>query len=614
MRGRFEWLVAWRYLKDRDRPNWTWLFVGMSVLLTGGGLAWAGYGMPRPEPGALNVTPAMQYGRIVFIFGAVLGLLGILIVVFGACLTLFRLFTAISIFGVFFGTMALIVVLSVMSGFEGNLRRSILGNNAHVVIRRGLKPFKNDPRLHRKLFDKKGRPRVKGVVAATPFLKDEVILSGPKAHSGVYLKGINPRSSLSRKLVGDNIRIGTLDNLLHPERLRYLAPSTIILTPTPPPGLTPTPPPDPSTAPRPSNPKRRRATPSSPLPAMARPEARPMPRPLLAPKIERVGAGTPAPAPAPAPKPKPKPRPKIEPVGADAHAPKPGPVTEILTLLEPRLHPTQPTTIHPRVLPGIIIGKELAKTLGLHLGDQVDVISTKTQDIIVSGPMPRLKAYRVAGVFFSGHYEYDQKYAYVTLDEAQKFLNKAGLISGIEIHTNSPDQAEAVAKRIRAALGPNSGYEVQPWQQIHKAIFSALELEKIIMFMVLVIIVLVASFSIVANLIMVVTEKSGEIAVLRSMGARARSILTIFLFEGFYIGMIGMIFGVSVGIALSQLTRAYGLALDPEIYYIKSLPISVDPWEVAVVAGSVIMISLLAALFPAVSAMRKVPVQGLRYK
>ncbi len=610
MSGRFEWLVAWRYLKDRDRPNWSWLFIGLAVLATGAALAWAGYGMPRPEPGALNVTPAMQYGRIVFIFGVALGVFGLWIAVFGACLTLFRLFTAISIFGVFFGTMALIVVLSVMSGFEGNLRRSILGNNAHVVIRRGTKPFKNDPRLHGKLFNKKGRTRIKGVVAATPFLKDEVILSGPKAHSGVYLKGIDPHSSLSQKLVGGNIRIGTLDNLMHPERLRYLAPSTIPLTPTPP-GDRVAPPTDPPSTMRP-NPKPTmgatvpadkalpfkgmaptgappapRPRPGSTVAAMARTATRPE-RSVLAPKIERDGAG-----------------------GTQKPT---DPLAEVLTPLEPPLHPTQPTTIHPRVLPGIIIGKELAKTLGLHLGDQVDVISTKTQDIVLSGPMPRLKAFRVAGIFFSGHYEYDQKYAYVTLDEAQKFLNKAGLISGIEIHTNSPDDAEIVAGRIRTALGPKSGYEVRPWQQIHKAIFSALELEKIIMFMVLVIIVLVASFSIVANLIMVVTEKSGEIAVLRSMGAKARNILTVFLFEGLYIGTIGMIFGISVGIGLSQLTRAYGLALDPEIYYIQSLPISVDPVEVAVVAGSVILISLLAALFPAVSAMRKAPVQGLRYK
>jgi len=592
MSGHFEWLVAWRYLKDRERPNFAWLFIGVAVLLTGAGLAWAGYGMPRPEPGAANITPAMQYGRIVFIFGAILGLLGILIAVFGACLTLFRLFTALSIFGVFFGTMALIVVLSVMSGFEGNLRRSILGNNAHVVIRHGAKPFKNDPRLLRKLFDAKGHSRVKGVVAATPFLKDEVILSGPKAHSGVYLKGIDPRNSLSHKLVGNNIRIGTLDNLLHPERLRYLAPSTIPLTLTPPPD--PPPGPQPLQPPRPSG---INAEPPGPPRTNTGPP-RPRQRPLLAPKIAEVTKVT-----------------KVARIDrGDTLGQAPDPATELLTPLEPRLHPMQPTTIHPRVLPGIIIGKELAKTLGLHLGDQVDVISTKTQDIVVSGPMPRLKAFRVAGIFFSGHYEYDQKYAYVTLTEAQKFLSKVGLISGLEIHTNSPDRAEIVAKRIRTALGSSSTYEVQPWQQIHKAIFSALELEKIIMFMVLVIIVLVASFSIVANLIMVVTEKSGEIAVLRSMGAKARNVLTVFLFEGFYIGMIGMIFGISVGVALSQLVRAYGLALDPEIYYIQSLPISVDPWEVAVVAGSVLLISLLAALFPAVSAMRKTPVQGLRYK
>jgi lipoprotein-releasing system permease protein len=228
--------------------------------------------------------------------------------------------------------------------------------------------------------------------------------------------------------------------------------------------------------------------------------------------------------------------------------------------------------------------------------------------------MPRLKEFRVAGIFYSGHYEYDQKYAYVTLDVAQEFLRKTGKISGLELRTRDPEVARDVAERIRAALGPDSGYQVRPWQEIHKAIFAALQLEKIIMFVVLVVIVIVAAFSIVANLIMVVTEKSGEIAVLRSMGAKPKNILFIFLFDGFYIGVLGMAAGISLGIIVSLLVRYFGVALDPEVYYIQAIPVAIDPLEVVIVAGAVIAISLLAALFPAVRAMSLRPVQGLRYK
>ena len=281
---------------------------------------------------------------------------------------------------------------------------------------------------------------------------------------------------------------------------------------------------------------------------------------------------------------------------------------------EPAPHPNVPNPAHPRILPGIIIGRELAKTLGLRLGDRVDVISTKTQDIIVTGPMPRLKEFRVGGIFHSGHYEYDVKYAYVALPVAQAFLRKKGRISGLELRTRTPEAARAVARRIRGMLGDHTAYHVRPWQQIHKAIFSALQAEKLAMFVVLVIIVIVAAFSIVANLIMVVAEKSGEIAVLRSMGAKAKNILTVFMVEGLYIGILGMVTGISMGILLSKLVAWFGVALDPEVYYIQAIPVEVDPVEVAVVAGSVVAISLLAALFPALRAMGLRPVQGLRYK
>lgn len=620
-RAGFEWLVAWRYLRDPDRPLSAWLFIGLVMLALGVGLAWLAHGLPSPDTTDAGPVPsAARYGRWVFIGGAGLAVLGAWTTIFGACLSAFRLFTTISIFGVFFGTQALIVVLAVMSGFEGNLRRSILGNNPHVEIRRGHKPFPRDLALERALFDEEGRPKIAGLRAASPFLKDEVILSGPKQHSGVYLKGIDPKNPFSRSLVGGNLLAGTVDNLLHPERLVYLSSSAIFL---PPPGEDPADliELDPKEPGRPA--QREPAGPRRVPEGLEIPLELPPPAsaPRLVPKVE---GELPRVVPPPAPTDRSGPRTRsslareaaaapglVRPTGDPSDLPA-GPA--VPTPPEPAPYPGGHLSEAHRVLPAIIIGRELAKTLGLSLGQSVDVISTKSEDLIVSGPMPRLREFRLAGIFHSGHYEYDLKYAYVALSEAQEFLRTEGRISGLELRTTSPEAARAVAERVRARLGFDSGYEVQPWQEIHRAIFSALQAEKLAMFVVLVIIVIVAAFSIVANLIMVVAEKSAEISVLRAMGARPRSVLRIFLYEGVYIGAIGMVIGVTMGIILSLLVRHFGVALDPDVYYIQAIPVAVDPLEVIVVASSVLGISLLAALFPAVRAMGLRPVEGLRFK
>lgn len=611
MQGGFEWLVAWRYLRDPERRVSAWLFIGLVLVALGVGLAWLAHGLPQTDSTNGPVPAALRYGRYVFFGGALLAVFGSWVAIFGACLSAFRLFTTISIFGVFFGTQALIFVLAVMSGFEGNLRRSILGNNAHVVIRKGHKPFPRDPELEKALFDAKGKPRIPDLRAATPFLQDEVILSGPKAHSGVYLKGVDPENHFSRKLVGVNLQAGTVDNLVHPVRLAYLSSAHFPVLPPPThdptldlddsglgPALDPDawPEPKPRTRgePRPEGgPEREqppqlrpRAPPETPDgPPREVPEARPRD-----PAADRSGQGP----------------------GSDGDGVPGGPA--VPTPDEPPPFLGAHVTGEARVLPGIILGRELAKTLGLGLGDAVDVISTRAPDIIVTGPMPRLMEFRVAGIFYSGHYEFDQKYGYVTLPVAQELLRKENHISGLELHTRSPESAQGVAKRVRESLGARSSYEVRPWQEIHRAIFAALQAEKLAMFVVLVIIVIVAAFSIVANLIMVVAEKSAEISVLRSMGARPRSILLIFVYEGIYIGTIGMAIGVSMGIALSMALRHFGVALNPDVYYIQSIPVAVDPLEVAVVACSVLGISLLAALFPAVRAMGMRPLDGLRFK
>ena len=200
------------------------------------------------------------------------------------------------------------------------------------------------------------------------------------------------------------------------------------------------------------------------------------------------------------------------------------------------------------MLPGILLGEELFQhILRVFVGSEVDVACPMC-GVGPTGPMPKLKPFRVAGHFYSGMYEFDSKLAYVSLRDAQKFLGMEGEVTGIEIRTTTPEAAIAVARRDRrAASGPS--YEVRSWEELNRSLYAALKLEKLAMFIALSFIALVASFSIIANLIMMVTEKAREVAILKSMGARDGAILRIFFAEGLYIGVLGLVLGVAAGVA-----------------------------------------------------------------
>jgi len=226
--------------------------------------------------------------------------------------------------------------------------------------------------------------------------------------------------------------------------------------------------------------------------------------------------------------------------------------------------------------------------------------------------MPKLKPFRVAGHFYTGMYEFDSKLAYVSLAEAQRFLGMQGEVTGIEVRTRTPDVARAVADEITRRVGP--GYEVRTWEDLNKGLFMALKLEKIAMFVVLTFIALVASFSIISNLIMLVTEKAREVAILKSMGARDGAILRVFIAEGLYIGLIGLGLGLVTGIAGCLMLAKWGLPLDPDVYYIQQLPVVMRGGEIAAICGAALGLSCLATLYPAFLASRLRPVEGLRYE
>jgi lipoprotein-releasing system permease protein len=265
----------------------------------------------------------------------------------------------------------------------------------------------------------------------------------------------------------------------------------------------------------------------------------------------------------------------------------------------------------PRRMPGIILGTELARNLRVYPGDDVDVACLAC-GIGPTGPLPNQKPFRIAGIFKTGMYEFDTKIAYTTIEDAQKFLALPGEITGVEIKTFDLNKADVVAERLRAALG--KAYDVKDWRETNASLFSALKMEKIAMFIVLAFIVLVASFSIISTLIMVAVEKAREIAILKSMGASDLGVVRIFLFQGLYIGAVGLLAGMVAGLAACGLLWRFGIALDSEVYYIARLPVHIDLFEIMAIAACAVGISCLATIYPAYLAARMRPVEGLRYE
>ncbi|GAB4266001.1 MAG: lipoprotein-releasing ABC transporter permease subunit [Deferrisomatales bacterium] len=263
-------------------------------------------------------------------------------------------------------------------------------------------------------------------------------------------------------------------------------------------------------------------------------------------------------------------------------------------------------------LPGILVGREMARNMGLFLGDAVQVVSPGGSPTPL-GMVPRIRAFRVAGIFASGMYEYDTSFVFVSLGEAQDFLRLGKGVSGIEVRVDDIYRARAVARAIDAALGP--GFWTRDWMEMNRNLFSALKLEKTAMFVILALIVLVAAFNIASTLIMVVLEKSREIAILKSMGATNRSVRRIFVAEGLVIGAIGTALGLLGGWLLCELLQRYKFVeLPSDVYYIDTLPVVMKPGLFLLVGVCAVALCYLATLYPSWQASRLDPVETLRYE
>ncbi len=269
---------------------------------------------------------------------------------------------------------------------------------------------------------------------------------------------------------------------------------------------------------------------------------------------------------------------------------------------------------------GIVIGKELAGMLGVFLGDPVNVVSPLGR-ITPLGMVPKMTRFKVVGIFDAGLYEYDTGLAYVGLQEAQQFFNLADRVTGVEVKVDDIYQAPIIRKEIQASLGP--AFWAKDWMQMNRNLFSALRLEKITMFIILSLIVLVAALNIISTLTMVVMEKGKDIAILKSMGARWQSIMRIFMVEGMIIGVVGTTIGSVLGLLVAfNLESIVGFlekifhfkVIDSSVYYIDKLPSRIEPMDVLLVVGISFLISLASTLYPSYKASKLDPVEAIRYE
>lgn len=264
-------------------------------------------------------------------------------------------------------------------------------------------------------------------------------------------------------------------------------------------------------------------------------------------------------------------------------------------------------------MPTVILGKDLAEKIKVKMGDTVRLVTPFGQLTSDGNRVPRARLFKLVGLFDSGMYDYDSLLAYISIEEARSFLDLGPGVTGLEVMVKDIYQADTIRQTIMADLGVK--YWAKDWMQMNYNFFSALRLQKVVMFIIISLTVLVAAFNIISTLVMVVMEKTRDIAILKSMGARKGTIMKIFIFQGFFIGILGTLAGLIVGLGLCALLSQYQfIELPPDVYYITTLPVRIDPLEITIVLLSAMTISFLATIYPAWQASRLNPVDVLRYE
>ena len=263
--------------------------------------------------------------------------------------------------------------------------------------------------------------------------------------------------------------------------------------------------------------------------------------------------------------------------------------------------------------PGLIIGEELAKRLGLGMGSRVNLLSPSGQKT-TSGYAPRVRPFEVVGIFKTGMFEYDSSLGFVTLGASRDVLGlPENYLSGVELTVDDVYKADKISALVSTELG--SPFYVRSWMEMNANLFAALKLEKIGMFILLAMVVLIGSFSIVTTLVMLVMEKTRDIAIIMSMGATSGMIRRIFMFQGTIIGVIGTLLGYALGLSLGWLLKRYQFIKLPEnVYTLDHLPIIISLSDVLIIGASAMLLCFLATLYPARQASRLQPAEALRYE
>jgi lipoprotein-releasing system permease protein len=262
-------------------------------------------------------------------------------------------------------------------------------------------------------------------------------------------------------------------------------------------------------------------------------------------------------------------------------------------------------------LPPIVLGRDLARSLGLIKGDSLYVVSPRGM-LAPVGFVPYMKRFEVVDFFETGMYQYDGSLAFMNLGDAQELDHMRSTVSAVEMRLDDIFQAKAIGTTLLSELG--SGFKSQDWSQLNKNLFSALKLEKTAMSITLTLIILVATFSIISALVMMVMEKTKDIAIFKTIGATGQKIRRIFVFQGMLIGIIGTSAGVIIGTLLCILQDKYKLVRLPgDVYYITAMPVDLKATDVIMVAAAALVICFLATLYPAHQASRLDPVEAIRY-
>ena len=406
----------------------------------------------------------------------------------------------ISILGVIIGVMSLNVVLSVMKGFEDELRDKILGVNAHIVVLSYNGAFADYQEVKNKLLD------YKGITGASPFIYGQGMLVADSNVTGAVIRGIDKDNAGKVTSIQEAIGKGS-----------YIG-----------------------------NKKKSEA------------------------ELDELGG-------------------------------------EIIKGLDEETKTGNPP---------IIIGRELAASLGVTMGDVINLVSPFGK-MGPFGPIPKVRKFQVIAIFNYGMLEYDSSIAYVSIEDAMNFFEMDNKVSGIEIKVDDVYKAQKIAENIKNYLG--FPFYTRNWEDVNKSLFKALKLERIAIGIFLTFIILVAALDIISTLTMAVMEKGRDIAILKSMGATSKSIMIIFLTEGMVIGMTGTFLGTLLGFFICYMLKTSEflkskLPFNPEVYYVSEFPVKIEPFYFIGVAVASLLICFLATLYPSFQASRKDPVEALRYE